>query len=124
MNIISCDGIWLPAPDEYKPQSMDFDSDDTNRSKAVKLHRKRIMPNVWTIPCKWTNLNATDFNKILSSVQKEKFQVKFFFPCLLATDGYITKNMYAGNKTYGMSFVKSANKFLGEISFNLIDFAD
>ena len=108
----------LPTPDEFKPQFVDFDSDDTKRSKTVALHRKRIKSDVWTIPCKWTLLTPTELNNIRAAIAPEKFTVTFFFGT------YITKNMYAGNKTGGLTFVKNENKFVGEISFNLIDFAD
>lgn len=119
MVILKANGVDLPAPDEYNPQFVDFDSDDTKRAKNVVLHRKRIKQDVWTIPCKWTNLSPEELTLIMNAVSPAKFQVTFFF-----AGKYITKNMYAGNKTGGIKFVKSENKFIGEISFNLIDFAD
>ena len=109
----------LPAPDVFKPQFVDFDSDDTKRAKNVVLHRKRIKQDVWTIPCKWTLLTPSELHLIRTAIAPEKFTVTFFF------DGsYITKNMYAGNKTGGITYIKDSNTFVGEISFNLIDFAD
>ena len=114
-NIISINGIPLPAPMTYSVDYQDLDSSDTGRSEDGTLHRKRVRGGVVKIKATWELLDTTQAEMILAAVSPESFTVTYFFGTQR------TATMYAGDRSCQLLRVNN-NQAKWNIGFDLIQF--
>lgn len=114
-NILTIDGVVLPAPMVYSVEYNDLDSDDTGRSEDGMLHRTRVRSRVAKIKVGWEQLTTENLELILNAIEPDSFSVVYYFGTTK------TATMYAGNQSCALRRV-NGGKALWNLSFNLIEF--
>lgn len=114
-NVLTIDGVVLPAPMTYSVEYSDLDSPDTGRTEDGLLHRDRIRSNVAKIKVAWKQLTTEKADIILNAINPDSFTVVYYFGTQK------TATMYAGNKSCELIRI---NQGQGKwnISFDLIEF--
>lgn len=115
LNILSINGVQLPAPMSYSVEYNDLDSEDTGRSEDGMLHRVRIRSGVAKIQVSWQQLTTEKATLILNAITPDSFTVTYFFGVQK------TATMYAGNQTCELIRVNHGQA-KWNIGFNLIEF--
>ena len=115
LNIISINGVQLPAPMSYSVEYNDLDSEDTGRSEDGMLHRKRVRSKVVKIKVAWEQLTQDKADLILNAIEPASFTVTYYF------GSQQTATMYAGNQTCQLLRVNHGQS-KWNIGFNLIEF--
>lgn len=93
-NWIKVGGVTLPAPSTYKVSLSDLDK-DSSRNEKGKLKRQRIRSQVYKIESTW-KIPVSQAKVIVDAFSPKEFSVTFFD---VTSGNYITKSMYAGDKT-------------------------
>ena len=114
-DVLTIDGVVLPAPMAYSVEYNDLDSSDTGRSEDGMLHRKRIREGVAKIKVSWKQLTFDKADLILNAVTPDSFEVKYYFGTIL------TATMYAGNRSCELIRINNGQS-KWNISFDLIEF--
>lgn len=114
-NIISIDGVELPAPMTYSVEYNDLDSDDSGRSEDGKLHRVRVRSKVAKIKVSWRQVDQEKADLILTSIAPESFEVVYYFGTQQ------TATMYAGSPSCELIRVNNGQA-KWNIGFDLIEF--
>jgi len=115
LNILTIDGVQLPAPMSYSVELSDLDSDDSGRSEDGMLHRTRIRHAVAKIKIAWNQLDTEKATLILNAIAPDSVSVVYYFGTQK------TATMYAGNQTCELIRV-NYGKALWNISFDLVEF--
>lgn len=114
-NIISIDGVELPAPMTYSVEYNDLDSDDTGRSEDGMLHRVRVRSRVAKIKASWKQLDQEKADLILTAIAPDEFEVVYYFGTQK------TATMYAGSQSCECVRVNNGQA-KWNVSFDLIEF--
>ena len=114
-NILSIDGVQLPAPMTYSVEYSDLDSDDTGRSEDGLLHRVRIRAGVAKIKVSWEQLDTATLDSILNAIAPESLSVTYYFGVQK------TATMYASAQSCDVRRI-NGGKAKWNLSFNLIEF--
>lgn len=88
-------GVVMPAPQTFKIQKADLDSEKTTRSETGFLKRDRIRANVYKIECSWL-IQEADLQKLNMYLSLKEFQAEFYDG---TTGNYTICLMYAGDRT-------------------------
>lgn len=115
LNILSIDGVQLPAPMVYEVEFNDLDSDDTGRSEDGLLRRKRIRHAVAKIKVGWEQLTQDKADLILNAIEPASFTVVYYF------GSQKTATMYAGNQQCKLLRINQGQS-KWDIAFDLIEF--
>lgn len=114
-NVLSIDGVELPAPMTYSVEYSDFDSPDSGRSEDGLLHRVRIRSNVAKIQVSWRQLTTEKADLILNAITPDSFSVTYYFGIQK------TATMYVGNRKCELIRI-NCGQAKWNISFDLIEF--
>ena len=114
-NIISIDGVELPAPMTYSVDYNDLDSDESGRSEDGKLHRVRVRSGVAKIKASWKQLSQEKADLILTAIAPDSFTVNYYFGTQK------TATMYAGAQSCELIRVNNGDA-RWNIGFDLIEF--
>lgn len=118
MAMINIGGVDLPAPSSYKIPQFDLDSSDTNRNELGLMQRDRVRQGIYKIELEFKAITSSDLHKINSAIEPSKFKTTFLSP-----KGFITKDMYAGDRSIEMvKYDEDYNKIRWDISFNLTEY--
>lgn len=101
-NWIKVGGVTLPAPSTYKVSLSDLDSENSSRNEKGKLKRQRIRSQVYKIESTW-KIPVSQAKVIVDAFSPKEFSVTFFD---VTSGNYITKSMYAGDKTADVLQIK------------------
>lgn len=93
MEILTVDGVALPAPNEYKVVLSDLDSAGTGRTEDGVLVRERVRGGVAKITASWSALSTEDCARVLNATAADRLEVAYFF------GETRTASMYAGDRT-------------------------
>ncbi len=115
MDILTIDGVALPAPNEYKVQLSDLDSSDTGRTEDGVMMRNRVRAGIAKISASWAALSTADCAKILNATAPESFAVSYFFGEMR------TARMYAGDRTANLKAAREGQA-VWDVEVNLIEF--
>ena len=115
MDILTIDGVALPAPNEYKVQLSDLDSSDTGRTEDGVMIRNRVRDGVAKISVSWAALSTAECARVLSAVAPESFNVAYFFGKVR------TAKMYAGDRVADLRAAREGQG-VWEVEVNLIEF--
>lgn len=115
LNVVSIDGVQLPAPMSYSVEYNDLDSDDTGRSEDGMLHRVRVRSGVAKIQLSWEQLTKDKVDLILGAVEPASFTVVYYFGTQK------TATMYAGGIKLKCLRI-NCDKAKWDLSFDLIEF--
>lgn len=115
MNILTVDGVALPAPHEYKVVLSDLDSSETGRTEDGVLVRSRVRAGVAKITAAWAALGTADCAKILNATAGDQFTVRYFF------GSERTAQMYAGDRTATLKAAREGQA-VWQVSLSLIEF--
>lgn len=119
MSLITIDGVVLPDPSSLSVSTQDLDSPDTTRNELGILQRDRIRGGMYKIELEFNVKKGSEIQEIEATLTKPKFSVTF-----MDTEGPITKEMYAGDKSKHMDKyiegVPEATRWT--MTFNLIEF--
>ncbi|WP_455501610.1 DUF6711 family protein [Gemmiger sp.] len=115
MEILTIDGVTLPAPNEYKVQLSDLDSSGTGRTEDGVLVRERVRGGVAKISLRWDALSTADCAKVLNATAPDNFTVRYFFGEMR------TAKMYAGDRTADLKAARDGQA-VWEAAVNLIEF--
>ena len=114
-NIISIDGVELPAPMTYSVEYNDLDSDDTGRSEDGMLHRVRVRGRVAKIKASWKQMSQENADLLLGAIAPDSFSVTYYFGTQK------TATMYAGAQSCELIRVNNGEA-KWNIGFDLIEF--
>lgn len=114
-NIISIDGVELPAPMTYSVDYNDLDSDDSGRSEDGTLHRVRVRAGVAKIKASWKQISQEKADLILGAIAPDSFSVTYYF------GAQKTATMYAGAQSCDLVRVNNGEA-KWNVSFDLIEF--
>ena len=115
MDILTIDGVALPAPNSYKVQLSDLDSEGTGRTEDGVLVRERGRGGVAKISAGWAALSTADCAKILQATAPDRMQVQYFFGEMR------TAQMYAGDRTADLIAARDTQA-VWNVELNLIEF--
>lgn len=115
MNILTIDGVGLPAPASYKVSLSDLDSSDTGRTETGLLIRERVRGGVAKITAAWSGISTPDCAKILNATAPDKFTVGYFFGAEKSAE------MYAGERTADLRAAREGQA-VWDVSLSLIEF--
>ena len=115
MDILKINGTALPAPNSYRVQLSDLDSEDTGRTEDGHLVRQRVRAGVAKLSVSWAALSTEQCALILNATAADRFEVSYFFGTIR------TAFMYAGDRTADL---KAAHNGQGvwEVTMNLIEY--
>lgn len=115
MEILTIDGVALPAPNEYQVSLSDLDSEDTGRTETGLLVRARVRGGIAKITAAWQALSTADCAKILNATAPDRFEVRYFF----GTEQ--VAGMYAGERTAALRAARDSQA-VWEIRLSLIEY--
>lgn len=115
MQILTIDGVELPAPSSYKVQLSDLDSSGTGRTEDGTLVRERVRGGVAKISVSWAALSTADCARVLTATAPDSMQVGYFFGTMR------TAKMYAGDRTAALLAARDGQG-VWEVELNLIEF--
>lgn len=115
MQILTIDGVELPAPHEYKVALNDLDSADTGRTEDGILIRERVRGGVAKLSAAWQALSTEQCQTILQATDPDRMEVEFFF------GQPRTARMYAGERTATLRAAREGQA-VWEVALNLIEF--
>ena len=95
--IITIDGVLMPAPVSYKVTLQDLDSDNTTRSETGFLTRDRVRPGVYKIELSW-KVSMQELGLIVNALSPPQITVVFLDPTQVAQT---TALMYASDRQGG-----------------------
>lgn len=114
-NVLSIDGVSLPAPMSYSVEYNDLDAPDTGRSEDGMLHRVRVRHDVAKIKLSWEQLTTETADIILNAIAPDSFEVTYYFGVQK------TATMYAGNRSCELRRINNGQA-KWNISFDLVEF--
>ena len=117
--IITIDGVDIPAPSKYSVMMADLDSPDSTRNEKGILIRRRIREGVYKIELEFNVKTGDEIQIIESAIKKDKLKVTF-----PDTSGRITKNMYVGDRKKEIVLYNNGeiDKMRWNLSFNLVEY--
>lgn len=115
MDILTIDGVALPAPNEYKVALSDLDSAGTGRTEDGVLVRERVRGGVAKITASWSALSTADCAKILNATAADRLEVAYFF------GETRTAAMYAGERTANLVAAR-ATRAVWSVDLSLIEY--
>lgn len=117
MDFLKINGQVMPNPQAggYSVTTSDLDSESTTRSETGMLNRDRVRENIYKIMYKCL-VTTDELEKVANATSPVKFDVTFFF-----CGDFITKEMYAGDKTVNFIIRKDDTEYW-EFSCNFIEY--
>jgi len=118
MSMLTIDGVAIsPDPSVYSLPEHDLDSENSGRNELGVLIRDRLRQGVYKIELEWWAISNAELKVILGAIYKPEFPVTF-----LTEDGYVTKTMYAGDRSKSLvRYMGDTNKMAWNLKFNLIE---
>lgn len=106
---IYIDGVKLPTPSKIDVEYADMDADSIRPISNGILKRNRIRANVQKINISYLLKDIADIDKIMTMIKPVMVSVKLYDS---AAGGVVTKQMYAGNKTF--SYLRLSRTIKGQ----------
>lgn len=119
MDIITIDGVVLPAPSTLSIGMQDLDSPDTSRNEQGILQRDRVREGVYKIELAFNVKKGNEIQIIESAIKNAKLNVTF-----PDTTGMITKEMYVGDRKKDVVLYNGgvSDEIRWDLSFNLVEY--
>ena len=119
MEIITIDGVVLPAPSTLSVSMSDLDSPDTTRNEQGVLQRDRVRAGVYKIELEFNVKKGSEVQIIESALTGSKLNVTF-----PDTSGRTTKEMYVGDrsKTVVLYNAGVSSEIRWDLKFNLVEY--
>lgn len=117
MSLFSIDGVSLPTPTDYSISLQDLDSEETGRNEKGILLRTRLRQGVYKIELKWSAINSSKVQTLMSATSNASVNVTF-----PTYRGKVTRRMYVGDRVVDSVLYRNGNNPMWEVSFNLIEY--
>ena len=119
MEIITIDGVVLPAPTSLSVSMSDLDSPDTTRNEQGVLQRDRVREGVYKIELEFNVKKGNEIQLIESAIKNAKLNVTF-----PDTTGRITKEMYVGDRSKNVVLYNGgvSDEIRWDLRFNLVEY--
>ncbi len=114
---IMIDGVKLPTPSTLDFEYSDLDVDSLRIITTGKLKRNRVRSDVQKIKLGYLLTDIPDIDKMMKMIKPKEITVTLYDN---STGSRVTKQMYAGNKSY--SYIRVARGIKGQgFKFNLTE---
>ena len=119
MEIITIDGVVLPAPTSLSVSMSDLDSPDTTRNEQGVLQRDRVREGVYKVELEFNVKKGNEIQLIESAIKNAKLSVTF-----PDTTGRITKEMYVGDRSKNVVLYNGgvSDEIRWDLRFNLVEY--
>lgn len=114
-NVISIDGVAMPAPTKYDPSFEDIDAANSGRNDSGIMTREVVRRKVAKLSLDWTMLTDSEMILVAGALQ-DTMQVTYWW------GSYKTSTMYASSIQSSMVANPNNNETYWNVSVNFIEY--